>query len=127
MDIGVAVQAESDWPWAKDDARRTELAGHLRPYCLALEPVHIVHVPHAHCEGPLRRACAVIVLCLSVAHETIAVADDDEHAATVNFPLACLLRHAPREERETVNPHLCLILPNLDPGPSASFHCPCQP
>ncbi len=102
VDIGVAVQAESDRPWAKDDARRAELAGHLRPYRPALEPVHIVHVPHGHREGPARRARGLVVLRLSVAYESVAVADDDEHAVTVDLPLARLLRHFPPDERKAV-------------------------
>ena len=102
VDIGVAVQAKSDGPRAKDDARRAELARHLRPYRPALEPVHIVHVAHSHRKGPVRRARGVVVLRLSVAYEPIPVADDDEHAAAVDLPLARLLRHAPREEREAV-------------------------
>ena len=102
MNIGVAVQTESDGPRAEDDARRAELARHLRPYRPALEPVDVVHVAHTHRKGPLHRARGVVVLCLSVAHEPVAVADDEEHAATVDLPLARLLRHAPRDERETV-------------------------
>ena len=102
VDIGVAVEAESDGPRPQDDARRAELARHLRPYRPALEPVDVVHVAHGHREGPVRRARGVVVLRLAVAHEPVAVADDDEHAAAVDLPLARLLRHAPRDEGEAV-------------------------
>ena len=102
MYIGVAVQAESDGPRAEDDARRAELARHLRPYRPTLESVHVVHVPHRHRERPVRRARPVVVLRFAVAHESVAVADDDEYGAPVDLALSRLLRHETRHEREAV-------------------------
>jgi hypothetical protein len=90
--LGAVRTVESGWR-----RLRTSRASGPRPipwitaptaYRPALELVDIVHVAHGHREGSARCTRAVIILYLSVAHESVAVADDDEHAATVKSPLA---------------------------------------
>ena len=141
--VRVAVEAEADGPRAEDDARRAELARHLRPYRAALEAVDVVHVAHGHRERAARRARRVVVLRLAVPDQPVPVPDDDQHPVPADLTLPRLLRHAPPDEREAVqllelapaerqnrcvlvavhlhDLRLLLVLPLL--GPSFSLRC----
>jgi hypothetical protein len=90
-DMSLIPAALRTW-WILGLQCRPHPTGHGRRVMrVAPSLLDLVHVAHGHREDPVRRTRAVIVLRLSAAHESIAVADDDEHAAAVNFPLARLL------------------------------------